>query len=243
MAAIKLYAALAEWWPLLSPVDEYADEAAFFLDVLSRHYANHPSDQRRTLVEFGSGGGSNAFYLKAQFDMTLVDRSPEMLAVSHILNPECEHLVGDMRSVRLGRCFDGVFIHDAIDYMTTEADLRRAIETAYTHCAPGGVALFIPDYVRETFAPTTEHGGRDGEDRALRYLEWQYDPNPADTIYTVHFALLLREGDTVRTEHDQHENGLFARADWLRLLHTVGFAPQRLSDAYGRDIFVAMKSR
>ena len=56
----KLYTTLAEWWPLLSPVEEYADEAAFFLDVLSRHFAAHPSDQRHTLVEFGSGGGNNA---------------------------------------------------------------------------------------------------------------------------------------------------------------------------------------
>ena len=35
--------------------------------------------------------------------MTLVDLSEEMLAVSRELNPECEHLQGDMRTLRLGR--------------------------------------------------------------------------------------------------------------------------------------------
>ncbi len=60
-----------------------------------------------------------------------------MLAVSLRLNPECESVEGDMRTVRLGRQFDCVFIHDAIVYMTTGADLRRAIQTAFVHCEPG----------------------------------------------------------------------------------------------------------
>ncbi|MDP2919842.1 MAG: class I SAM-dependent methyltransferase, partial [Dehalococcoidia bacterium] len=87
--------------------------------------------------------------------MTLVDRSPGMLAVSRGLNPECKHLQGDMRSVRLGRLFDTVFIQDAISYITTREDLRLVIETAYLHCQPGGTALFHPDFTRETFEPGT----------------------------------------------------------------------------------------
>jgi hypothetical protein len=55
-------------------------------------------------------------HLKARFAMTLVDLSGEMLAVSRRFNPECEHLQGDMRTVRLGRAFDAVFVHDAVDY-------------------------------------------------------------------------------------------------------------------------------
>ena len=35
-----------------------------------------------------------------------------------------------LRTLRLGRAFDVVFIHDAIDYMTTHHDLRLALETA-----------------------------------------------------------------------------------------------------------------
>ncbi|GAC1447478.1 MAG: hypothetical protein PVSMB4_02970 [Ktedonobacterales bacterium] len=237
MAPLKLYADLASWWPLLSPPEEYAGEARFFLQVLGE-----PSPaQRRSLVEFGSGGGSNAFHLKGHVDMTLVDIAPQMLAVSQAINPECEHRVGDMRSVRLGRVFDVVFIHDAIMYMTTAADLRLAIETAFVHCAPGGVALIVPDHVRETFEPGTEHGGRDGAGRGLRYLEWTFDPNPADSTYLVHYAFLLRTGTAVHVEHDEHEEGLFASADWLRLLREVGFAPRQVTDEYGRAVFLATK--
>src|SRR5205085_10089003 len=113
------------------------------------------------VLELGSGGGNTASHLKKHFSMTLVDRAPGMLAASKTLNPECEHIAGDMRTARLGRTFDAVFIHDAIMYMLTEADLRSALQTARVHCAPGGAALFVPDWMKETFAPRTGHGGHD----------------------------------------------------------------------------------
>jgi hypothetical protein len=93
-----------------------------------------------------------------------------MLDVSRALNPECEHVEGDMRTVRLERTFDAVFIHDAIAFLTTERDLAAAIETAFIHCRPGGVALLAPDDFQETFVSSTEVGGTDGDGRSLRYL-------------------------------------------------------------------------
>ena len=221
--ASLLYHELAAWWPLMSAPADYEEEAAFY----QRTLLDASERSLHTLVELGSGGGNNASHLKARFAMTLVDPSPGMLEVSRALNPECEHVEGDMRTVRLGRQFDGVFVHDAVVYMTTEADLRQAIETAYIHCKPGGAALFCPDHVRENFQPSTDHGGHDGAGRALRYLEWTWDPDPADTTYLVAYSYLLRERDgSVRVELDRHTEGLFARADWLRLLAGAGFQPK-----------------
>ena len=239
-----MYGELAAWWPLLSAPEDYAEEAAFFQRTLLEASDTPP----RTLLELGSGGGNNASHLKVRFQMVLVDLAPGMLDVSRALNPECEHVQGDMRTVRLGREFDAVFVHDAVCYMTTEAELRRAMETAYVHCRPGGVALFCPDFVRENFAPGTDHGGHDGPDgRGMRYLEWSWDPDPADTTYDTEYVYALREADgSVRVEHDRHVDGLFARADWLRLLADVGFeprvAPFRHSEVeYDAEVFVARK--
>jgi SAM-dependent methyltransferase len=216
----KMYDELAWWWPLLSPPDDYHEEAAFYGDTLAAACERPPVD----VLELGSGGGNNASHLKARFAMVLVDLSPGMLAVSRALNPESEHVEGDMRTVRLGRQFDAVFVHDAVAYMTTESDLRMAIETAFVHCRPGGAALLAPDFIRETFRPGTDHGGCDSRTHGLRYLEWQWDPDPTDTTYLVDYAYLLRTPDgAVRVEHDRHVEGLFARADWLRLLNEAGF--------------------
>jgi SAM-dependent methyltransferase len=240
---MKLYGELAAWWPLLSAPADYEEEAAFFARTLLEESDTPP----RTVLELGSGGGNNASHLKAHFAMTLVDPSPGMLDVSRVLNPECEHVRGDMRTVRLGREFDAVFVHDAVCYMTTQVDLRRAMETAFVHCRPGGIALFCPDHVRENFEPSTEHGGEDGDDRALRYMMWTWDPDPSDGTYTVDFAYLLREADgSVRAEHDRHVEGLFPRAEWLGLMAEVGFEPRALpyehsEVEYAAEVFVGRK--
>jgi SAM-dependent methyltransferase len=220
--APRLYHELAEWFHLLTAPAEYAEEAEFYTKQLMAACDGLP----RTVVELGSGGGNNASHMKAHFAMTLTDVSPQMLSLSRSINPELEHIEGDMRALRLGREFDAVFVHDAVVYMTTEEDLRAAIETAFVHCRPGGAALFAPDHVRELFDPPyTDHGGHDGQDgRGLRYLEWTWDADPSDDIYTVDFAYLLREAQgSVRVEQDRHTEGVFSRDTWLRLLAGSGF--------------------
>jgi SAM-dependent methyltransferase len=183
-----------------SPLD-YAEEAAFYERLLLEYSDGEPI----TLLELGSGGGNNASFLKARFSMTLVDLSPGMLAVSRALNPECEHVEGDLRTVRLGREFDCVLVHDAVCYMATEDDLRQAIETAFVHCAPGGAALFAPDHLKENFRPSTDCGGEDGQERGMRFLEWTSDPDPSDSTYLVDYVCALRESDgSGRVVHDRH---------------------------------------
>ena len=225
MTRSRLYTDLAQWWPLFSAPEDYAEEAAFF----TRQLLRIGSDPRRTLLELGSGGGNNASHMKAHFEPTLVDASSAMLEVSRALNPDCEHLCGDMRFIRLGHQFDRVFIHDAISYMATEEDLRAAIETAFVHCRPGGAALFAPDHLRETFTPTSDDGGHDGDGRGVRYLEWSFDPDPSDTSCVVDYAIMLREADgRVEVVHDRHVEGLFARADWLGWLADAGFEAESI---------------
>jgi len=223
-AGPRLYGELAAWWPLLSHPDDYVEEAAFIRGLIE-----NAVPEARTLLELGSGGGNNASHLKARFEMTLVDRSPGMLAVSRALNPECRHAPGDMRDVRLGRTFDAVLIHDAIMYLTSRDDLRLAIATAFAHCRPGGVAVFVPDCVRESFAPGTTCGGHDAvgdrvPSRGLRYVQWTWDPDPGDETYLVEFAYLLRDGgDPVRVERDRHALGLFEESTWLSIMTDAGF--------------------
>jgi len=242
----QLYTELADWYPLLTAPSEYAEEAAFFLQLFTDALGEPP----RTLLELGSGGGHMASHYKRDvLRVTLTDVSPHMLAQSERLNPGCEHVQGDMRSLRVSRVFDAVLVHDAVCYLTTEAGLRQAMETAFLHCRPGGAAIFAPDHVRENFAEGVEAGGHDAAGRGLRYLMWTWDADPTDETYVVDFAYLLREqGQPMRSIYDRHVCGLFDRGTWLRLLQEVGFRklavrPLEVSDGPpgSFEVFVALK--
>ena len=223
----RFYEDLAVWWPLISPPGDYAEEAGFFASLFDR--ATIPVHD---VLELGSGGGHNAVHLKQRFDLTLVDLSATMLEVSQALNPECEHVRGDMTHLRLGREFDAVFIHDAIDYMTTEDELAEAIGTAFTHCRPGGIVVLAPDHTAETYESGSDQGGTDAPDgRGVRYLEWSWDPEPDDTWSLTEYAFLLRDrsGD-IEVVHETHRVGLFSRDVWLRLLVEVGFEAEAVTE-------------
>jgi SAM-dependent methyltransferase len=242
VASPRLYRDLAEWYPLLTPVEDYPEEAAFYRRLFETHAARPP----RALLDLGCGAGHVAFHLKAGFDVTLVDLSPAMLDLSQRINPECEHVEGDMRSVRLGRLFDAVLLHDAVSHMTTREDLAAAVVTAFAHTSPGGVALFQPDCVTETFEEGNDTGGSDGDRRGLRYLEWRFRTEPAAERYVVEMACLLREASgEVRVAHDRLEMGLFPRADWLETLAAAGFealvVPLEHSAAAGYEVFVGRR--
>lgn len=241
---LAFYGDLSAWWPLISPVEEYEEEAGYIAEVLAELAPANPE-----VLELGSGGGHCAHYLKRASSMTLVDLAEGMLEVSRRLNPDCEHLQGDMRTVRLGRTFDAVFVHDAIDYMTSERDLRAAFETAAAHLRPGGRALFLPDDLRDTFEPGADCGGSDGPDgRGARYLEWSWDPDPSDTWVQTEYSFVLREADgSVRSVHESHRTGLFPRALWIEALEETGFTvdvrhgidAREQGESHSRELFVA----
>ncbi len=240
----RMYSDLADWWRLLSPVQEYAEEAELFKKLIASYAAASP----RTLLELGAGGGNNAYHLKASFDMTLVDLAENMLNQSREINGALPHHLGDLRDVRLGGEYDAVFIHDAIDYMVSRADLERAMSTAWVHCRRGGVALFVPDHTKERFTAETSSGGVDEGARGMRYLEWMWDPNPDDDTCITDYAYLLRdEAGAIDVVHDRHEHGLFHRHVWLETMATVGFEPHTQicehSDVpAGIEVFVGTKS-
>ncbi len=219
----RLYHDLAHLWPVMSPPEEYAEEAAYWRAALREALGagRHP------ILELGVGGGHNLSHLTADFQATAVDVSENMLAHSRRLNPGVEHLVGDMRHVRLDRAFAAVLIHDAINHMLSEADLRAAFATAAAHLEPGGVFITSPEFLRETFhGPRAEVCTRTKGGTHLTYIEYTHDPNPADTTLEAVFAHFITEGGRLRVEHDRMITGIFPRSLWLRLMKETGFTPE-----------------
>ncbi len=222
----RLYDDLAYLWPLLSPPEEYAEEASFWRATLLESLGSG----RHRILELGSGGGHNLSHLTAHFDATAVDASEGMLAHSRRLNPSVTHHVGDMRSVRLGEKFEAVLIHDAISYMLSEADLEAALATAAAHLDPGGVLVMAPDHFLDSFqGPIVDHRTHSGEGIQLTYFEYTYDPDPADTTIETLYTYFIQRGAQLLIEHDRHITGIFPTATWARLMERAGFSFEQRS--------------
>lgn len=221
MAGPEIYGRWAWWYRLLDPPGSHREEAECFRRALLGAMAGPPPAP--TLLELGAGAGHNALHLKAAFRCTLADRSAAMLELSRETNPECEHVEGDMRTMRLGRVFDAVLVHDAVLYMITEDDLAACARTAFAHTRPGGAALFAPDFSTETWRERSQLIERDDGERSLRAIEWDWDPVPGDGKVRADYVVAVRSGDAVETFHDVHEVGCFPRAAWRRVLEAAGY--------------------
>lgn len=213
-----LYSQLTDWYHLIDPVEGHAEEVAVY-----RAQLEEALPEAKTLLELGAGAGNNAFFLKERFACTLTDLPPQMLALSRKQNLECEHVQGDMRTLRLGRTFDAVLAHDAVMYLGSVEDLRALAETAFVHLRPGGVALFLPDAIKDSFTESTELLEGDDGVKSMRAIEWSWDPDPKDDLAMAEYVFVLRENGQVRTVHDRHVEGVFSRAQWTSALESAGF--------------------
>jgi SAM-dependent methyltransferase len=224
----RIYGDLADWWPLISPPREYSAEAAYLAAVLDRALQSDLvplTASRPEVLDLGSGGGHVAVHLKDRFALTLVDISDDMLAVSRQLVPQAPHRQGDMRTLRLGRTFDAVLVHDAIDYIIGTDDLRLAVETAAAHCRPGGIVLLVPDHVKETFEAYTGGGGGgvDETGRTARFSERTWDPDPDDELVQADYEFVLRSADgDEKVICESHRLSAFSRKTWQAELTRAG---------------------
>ena len=158
-----------------------------------------------------------------------MDLSEAMLAHSRRLNPGVDHHVGDMRTVRLGETFDAVLVHDAISYMTTEADLLAVFATAHAHLSPGGLMIAAPDDYTDTFdPPQVDYRTNRDADTELTYVEYSEDLDPTDTTIETTYVFFIKRGTDLRVEADSHTTGLFPIATWQRLLTESGFEVDRV---------------
>ncbi|MHC4695960.1 MAG: class I SAM-dependent DNA methyltransferase [Planctomycetota bacterium] len=216
----RLYGDLAWLWPLISPPADYlaaADEAATLLRRFGRR-------EIRRVLDLGCGGGHFDYGLKRHFAIVGVDLSEAMLALAHELNPEVTYLRGDLRAPPTRELFDAVYLGDAVNYMLSEADLRRAFRAAYEHLAPGGGFFTFAERTRENLTSPETHVTHHADEHVhVTFIEDMYDPDAADSTYDVTLLFLIRRGRELAVEVDRHRCGLFPLTTWQATAAEVGF--------------------
>ncbi len=139
---MSVFGNYSRYYDLLYRDKDYGGEAAYIHSLIERQRPG-----ARSVLDLGCGTGRHASLLAERgYDVTGVDRSPEMLAEARareVRAGRSEFVEGDLRSVRLGRQFDVVVsLFHVMSYQTTNADLAAAFATLRAHLAPGGLFIF-----------------------------------------------------------------------------------------------------
>ena len=139
------------------------DAANRIVDLYERHALSWDADRRAadwidkpfverflgllqpgaTVLDLGCGGGSPvALHMVAQgFRVTGVDSSPTLLSLCRTRMPDQEWIVGDMRSLDLGRRFQGILAWDSFFHLGHK-DQRSMFEIFAVHAAPAAILMF-----------------------------------------------------------------------------------------------------
>ncbi len=214
----RMYAELAWTWPIISPPEDYKEEANQFIEAMEMH-AQIPI---KTILDMGSGGGHNDIHLKERYKVTGLDMSPAMMANARKLNPEVEYIFGDMRTASLGKTFDAVLLADAVMYLQTEEDLLAALKNAFKHLNPGGVLCTYIEAEPARFSENeTTINFRGKENVKITLMENQHRTS-ASTFQSV-FLYLINQNGKYDIEAETHIFGLFPHTVWKGLLEEAGF--------------------
>jgi SAM-dependent methyltransferase len=96
-----------------------------------------------TVLDLGCGGGDPvALHMVARgFGVTGVDSSPTLVSLCQTRMPDHEWIVADMRSLALGRRFQGILAWDSFFHLRHE-DQRRMFAVFAAHAAAGAILMF-----------------------------------------------------------------------------------------------------
>ncbi|UCE38062.1 MAG: class I SAM-dependent methyltransferase [Thermoplasmata archaeon] len=215
----RLYHDLAWVWPIISPPEDYIEEA----ELIAKSILKASKIPVKTLLNLGCGGGHEDYTLKKYFTITGVDVSENMLEIARNLNPENTYCQGDWKTVSLNKLFDSV-IATSLIYVKSEEELRITFLNVIKHLKPGGVFITFAEKLKGSFQQNdTICSTHKKDDVEITFLENYYDPDPSGTILEATFIYLIRRNGKLDVQKDSHLCGIFPLDTWLEILKEVGF--------------------
>jgi SAM-dependent methyltransferase len=152
-----------------------------------------------SILDLGCGSGEPIarYLIEAGHALTGVDTSPSLIGLCRGRFPKHEWLVGDMRALALGRCFDGILAWDSFFHLAREE--QRAIFPRFAaHAKPGAALMFTS-----------------GPDDAEAIGTWQNEPLYHASLATAEYErLLTNEGFSV-TAHVAEDADCGGHTIWL----------------------------
>jgi SAM-dependent methyltransferase len=139
VSAFKEY---SNYYDLLYRDKDYAGEARYVHELIQKQNPGAVS-----VLDLGCGSGRHdREFAKLGYQVAGIDLAEGMLEVARSVTDDLlgvEYYLGDICTVRLGRCFDAVIsLFHVMSYNITNNDLLAAFNTASFHLNSGGVFVF-----------------------------------------------------------------------------------------------------
>jgi SAM-dependent methyltransferase len=115
-------------------------------DLIERVFATYGSGRVRRVLDLGCGTGRHAVILAERgYEVTGVDRSPEMVERARARGSLAHFELGDIASIDLGETFEAALMNFAVlGYQVGNTDLQATLATVRRHLRTGG--LFFCDF-------------------------------------------------------------------------------------------------
>src|SRR5262245_16326767 len=198
--------------------------------------------KRGHVVEIGCGSGILARrLLDAGYDVTGIDRSPDMIALARAQAPEAVFRVGTLTRTTVPRCDAAIAIGEVVSYVA--ASLGPFFRRVSHALPPGGVFVFdFMDSVNGRTYPAKSVSGPDWE------LIVRAEAGDGGRTLTRRMTLLRQVDGQYRRSRESHRVTIRSRAEIRAALAAAGFTAT-MSRSYGRhrllrgDVAVVAKKR
>jgi trans-aconitate methyltransferase len=152
-----------------------------------------------TILDIGCGSGQPVArnLIERGFEVTGIDSSPSMIALCQSRFPDREWITADMRSLDLGRRFDGILLWHSSFHLTA-ADQRTLFPRLAAHSEPGAALMFTS-----------------GDDAGVRIGAWQGEPLYHASLAPAEYERLLAENGFEMVERRLRDPNCGGASVWL----------------------------
>lgn len=195
----------SKYYDLLYKDKKYKEESQYVIEKM-KQFAPKASQ----IVELGSGSGSHAHYFcEAGFEVTGIERSPEMIAEAKAKNiVGFKPTVGDISSFELPQQFDvALSLFHVISYLTENNSLIECFKKVHAHLKSDGIFMFDIWYSPAVYHQKPETRIKRLEDEAIaivRLAESKMEWN--NNVVAVNFEVLIKDKATQVTQTIQEEH-------------------------------------
>jgi SAM-dependent methyltransferase len=214
----------SKYYDLLYKDKNYKEEGKYVNEKIKQFAPNATQ-----MLELGSGSGSHAHYFcAAGFEVTGIERSPEMVDLSKSkkisgFNP----IIGDISSYEVSQRFDvAVSLFHVISYLTDNESLIACFERTHKQLNAGGIFIFDVWYSPAVYHQKPETRIKrlvNDEIEIVRLAESKIESEK--NVVEVNFEVMIKDKATHTTENitEQHLMRHFSIPEIKMLAGFTGF--------------------